>query len=67
MPDINECRISWLKPGFKSAGKLRVQHLTSGYEVERPDIGLRDTWPLDEMLAEIDALVRVNPLNAKYR
>lgn len=66
MPDLNECRITWLKPGFKDKGRLRVQHLCSGYEVQR-ETGIRDDWGLDELLAQIDALLEQNPLHAKYR
>jgi hypothetical protein len=57
MPDINDCRISWLKPFAAKAGRLRVQHMPSGYEVER-QTELRDDWKLDELLSQIDALLK---------
>src|SRR5262249_15802488 len=59
--DINDCRISWLKPAFKAKGRLRVQHMPSGYEIMEVDIELKDKWPLDEMLAQLDALLEGDP------
>lgn len=66
MPPLEDCRISYLRPFGAKFGRLRVQHMPSGHEIDRHGIALRDQWPLDEMLAEIDQMIQKSPLHPKY-
>lgn len=56
MIDIIDCRITWLKPFGKKKGRLRVQHMPTGHEVER-ETELRDDWGLDSLLAKLNTAV----------
>lgn len=59
MVNINDCQINWHRGAGRMKSLIRVTHLPTGYQVERP-CELSEDWRLDDALAEIEQMMQAS-------
>lgn len=57
--NIDDCRIEWFRGGIGLKSLLRVTHLKTGHQVQRP-AELKDDWKLDDALRDLQAVIDRN-------